>query len=96
MSKRSVITMPGDGIGQIVLPEAVRVLEAVGFAANWIHADIGWKCWCEEGDALPARTVELLREHRLGLFGAITSKPRHEADDELAPHLRDQGSSRNR
>ncbi len=93
MSKRSVITMPGDGIGQIVLPEAVRVLEAVGFAANWIHADIGWKCWCEEGDALPARTVELLREHRLGLFGAITSKPRHEADDELAPHLRDQGFS---
>jgi 3-isopropylmalate dehydrogenase len=85
--------MPGDGIGAAVLPEALRVLECVGFEAEWVHADIGWRCWCEEGNALPDRTVELLREHRLGLFGAVTSKPRREADDELSSHLRGQGFS---
>lgn len=93
MKRHTVVTMPGDGIGAIVLPEAVRVLEATGFDAEWVHADIGWRCWCEEGNALPDRTVELLREHRLGLFGAITSKPRREAEEELAPGLRDQGFS---
>jgi isocitrate dehydrogenase (NAD+) len=88
---RRVVTMPGDGIGKVVLPEAVRVLDAVGFEAEYVHADIGWEFWCTEGNALPERTVELLAEHRLGLFGAITSKPKDEATRELAPELRDRG-----
>ncbi len=31
MARRNVVVMPGDGIGQVVLPEALRVLEAAGF-----------------------------------------------------------------
>lgn len=93
MKRPQIVIMPGDGIGPVVLPEAIRVLEATGFRADWIPAEIGWRCWCEEGNALPARTVELLREHRLGLFGAVTSKPRREAAEELNPELRDQGHS---
>ena len=31
MAKRKIVSMPGDGIGKIVLIEAIRVLEAVGF-----------------------------------------------------------------
>ena len=31
MPKRTIVAMPGDGIGQTVLPEARRVLDAVGF-----------------------------------------------------------------
>ncbi len=68
--------MPGDGIGKVVLPEAIRVLDAVGFDAEYVHADIGWEFWINEGNALPERTVELLAGHKLGLFGAITSKPK--------------------
>jgi 3-isopropylmalate dehydrogenase len=83
--------MPGDGIGNQVLPEAIRVLNAVGFEAEYIHADIGWECWINEGNALPERTVDLLAKHKLGLFGAITSKPKKEADDELKPALRGKG-----
>jgi len=75
MAKYTVITMPGDGIGNQVLPESLRVLKAVGFDAEYIHADIGWDCWCAQGNALPDRTMELLTKHKLGLFGAITSKP---------------------
>jgi 3-isopropylmalate dehydrogenase len=83
--------MPGDGIGQTVLPEAIRVLDAVGFEADYAHADIGWEFWCKEGNPLPQRTLDLLAEHKTGLFGAITSKPKADADAELAPELRDKG-----
>ncbi|HKJ92473.1 MAG TPA: isocitrate/isopropylmalate family dehydrogenase [Longimicrobiales bacterium] len=88
---QTIVTMPGDGIGKVVLPESLRVLEAVGFEAEYVHADIGWEQWVEHGNPLPEKTIQLLKEHRLGLFGAITSKPKKEASDELKPELRDQG-----
>jgi len=91
MPKYTVITMPGDGIGNQVLPESLRVLKAVGFDADYIHADIGWDCWCNQGNALPDRTIELLMKHKLGLFGAITSKPNKAAQAELNPELQGKG-----
>jgi len=91
MSKRTIVSMPGDGIGKTVLPAAIAVLDKVGFDAEYVHADIGWEFWCTEGNPLPDRTIELLREHKIGLFGAITSKPKSEAAKELAPELRDKG-----
>jgi isocitrate dehydrogenase (NAD+) len=91
MAKRTVVTMPGDGIGKVVLPEALRVLDAVGFEADYVHSDIGWEFWINEGNALPDRTIKLLEEHRLGLFGAITSKPKDAAEAELSAALKDQG-----
>jgi len=93
MSKYTVVTMPGDGIGNQVLPEALRLLKAVGFDADHLHADIGWECWRKEGNALPERTIELLAKHKLGLFGAITSKPKKEAEAELKPELKEKGYS---
>jgi isocitrate dehydrogenase (NAD+) len=91
MPRYTVVSMPGDGIGKTVLPEAIRVLDAVGFDAEYVHGDIGWDFWCSEGNALPDRTVELLEKHKLGLFGAITSKPKKEADAELDPSLQGKG-----
>ena len=91
MAKRTIVTMPGDGIGKTVLPEAVRVLSAVGFEADYVHADIGWDFWCREANALPDRTIKLLGQHKVGLFGAITSKPKDKAQAELAPELQGKG-----
>ncbi len=91
MAKRTVVTMPGDGIGKIVLPEAIRVLDAVGFQADYVHADIGWEFWCNEGNPLPQRTLDLLEKHEISLFGAITSKPKSEAAKELSPELQGKG-----
>ena len=85
--------MPGDGIGNQVLPEALRILKAVDFDAEYIHADIGWECWRRQGNALPQRTIDLLAEHKLGLFAAITSKPKQLAEAELVPGLRGKGYS---
>ena len=93
MAKYTVVKMPGDGIGNQVLPEALRVLNAVGFDAEYAHADIGWECWRTQGNALPERTAGLLARHKLGLFGAITSKPKKEAEAELLPELKGKGYS---
>ncbi len=89
--KRTIVAMPGDGIGKVVLPEAIRVLEAAGFEADYINGDIGWEFWCSEGNPLPQRTIDLLEEHKIGLFGAITSKPKAKAAAELSPELQDKG-----
>ena len=88
---RKIVTLPGDGIGKIVLPEAIRVLNAVGFKAEYIEGDVGWKFWVKEGNPLPERTINLLEEYRVALFGAITSKPKDVATDELSPELQDRG-----
>jgi 3-isopropylmalate dehydrogenase len=91
MAKYRIAYLPGDGVGPEVLEAARIVLAAVGFDAEYIPGDVGWKFWCEEGDALPERTIELLRNADACLFGAITSKPKDEADQELAPELRGKG-----
>lgn len=91
--KRTIVAMPGDGIGKTVLPEAIRVLDAVGFEAEYVHGDIGWEFWCKEGNALPQRTIDLLAKHKIGLFGAITSKPKDAAEKELDPSLKGKGYS---
>ncbi len=89
MSKRTIVALPGDGIGKTVLDEAIRVLDAAGFEANYVEGDIGWEFWRTEGNPLPQRTIDLLEKHKIALFGAITSKPKDEAFEELAPELKE-------
>ena len=91
MSKRTIVTLPGDGIGRAVLDAAIRVLDAAGFEADYVEGDIGWEFWKKEGNPLPERTIKLLEEHKIALFGAITSKPKDAAAEELDPLLRDKG-----
>ncbi len=88
---RTIVSMPGDGIGKVVLPEAIRLLDVAGFKAEYVHGDIGWEFWQKEGNALPQRTIELLEKHKIGLFGAITSKPKDDATRELATELQGKG-----
>jgi len=91
MNKRTIVILPGDGIGKIVMVEAIRVLEKAGFQAEYVHGDIGWEYWCKDGNPLPQRTLDLIRKHKVVLFGAITSKPNEEANAELSPELRGKG-----
>ncbi len=91
MAKYKIAWLPGDGIGIEVLEATKIVLDALGFDAEYEHGDIGWEFWCREGDALPARTVELLGRVDAAMFGAITSKPVKDAEAELAPELRGKG-----
>lgn len=93
MPKYRIAWMPGDGVGKDVMEAARIVLDALHFDAEYIPADIGWDFWCSEGNPLPDRTIEILKKTDCALFGAITSKPRDEALEELDPSLRDKGYS---
>ncbi len=91
MAKRTIVAMPGDGIGRVVLEETIRVLNAAGFEADYVEGDIGWEFWKTEGNPLPDRTLDLIEEHKIALFGAITSKPKDAAFDALSPELQEKG-----
>jgi 3-isopropylmalate dehydrogenase len=88
MSKYKIAWLPGDGIGNDVMDAAKIVLDAVALDAEYIKGDIGWEFWRTEGDALPLRTIELLKNVDAAMFGAITSKPVKAAEAELVPELR--------
>jgi isocitrate dehydrogenase (NAD+) len=91
MAQRTIVALPGDGIGAIVLEQAIRVLDAAGFNAEYVFGDIGWELWRKEGNPLPQRTLDLIAKHKIALFGAITSKPNDEARAELNSSLQGKG-----
>lgn len=91
MSTHRIAWLPGDGVGVEVLEATKLCLDALKFDAAYSHGDIGWEFWCREGDALPDRTVSLLKRSDAALFGAITSKPAKEAESELVPALQGKG-----
>ncbi len=91
MAKHKIAWLPGDGVGKDVMDCAKLVLDALKFDAEYVHGDIGWVFWKNEGNALPDRTLEILKSTECALFGAITSKPRDEAANELIPELQGKG-----
>lgn len=91
MAKYRIALLPGDGIGKDVMDAAQIVLDKLALDADYENGDIGWEFWCKEGDPLPRRTTELLRRTDCALFGAITSKPKEEAEAELVPELKGKG-----
>jgi len=90
-NKYRIAWLPGDGVGIEVMEAARIVLDRVGLDAEYVHGDIGWEFWCSEGDAFPARTIDLLNNVDAAMFGAITSKPVKEAEKELKPALQGKG-----
>lgn len=93
MAKHKIGWLPGDGVGNEVMEAARLVLDHIGFDAEYVPGDVGWDFWKAEGNPLPERTIEMLKGVDAALFGAITSKPKEEAQKELAPALRNKGLS---
>ncbi len=91
MPKYKIAWLPGDGVGNDVMEATRIVLDALNFDAEYIHGDIGWEFWRHEGEPLPKRTVEMMKDTDCALFGAITSKPKEEAAEELDDNLKDKG-----
>lgn len=93
MAKYRIAWLPGDGVGVEVMEAARMVLDALKLDAQYVPGDIGWEFWCKEGNPLPDRTLEMLKQTDCALFGAITSKPADEAAKELDAGLRGKGLS---
>lgn len=88
MSKYRIALLPGDGVGVDVMDAARIVLDTLKPDAEYFQAEIGWECWCKEGNPIPDRTVDILKSCHCALFGAITSKPKDDAMKELSSELR--------
>jgi isocitrate/isopropylmalate dehydrogenase len=93
MAKYKIAWLPGDGVGQDVTIAAKIVLDRIGLDAEYIDGDIGWEFWCKEGESLPQRTLDMMKETDCAFFGAITSKGKDVADKELTPALQGKGFS---
>ncbi len=74
-----IVLLPGDGIGQEVIPAAHTVLEATGLDAHFATWPIGWDCFEREGAALPTETLAAVRGADAALLGAVSSPSRRVA-----------------
>ncbi len=65
--------LPGDGVGQEVIPAAVGVLKHLLPELETVDADVGWACFQRTGNALPDETKQSIRDCGAALFGAVSS-----------------------
>jgi len=86
--RKKIAVLPGDGIGAEVVPQAVRVLEAVGekygHDFTFEHALVGGAAYDETGTPLPEETLKACRNSDAILLGAVGG-PKW---DNLPVHLR--------
>lgn len=87
---KKVLVLPGDGIGKEVCDAALPALEALDLPIELIYGEIGWECWMRDGDPVPAATWQQIEQVDAILLGAITSKPKKQAEAELPPALQGQ------
>ena len=75
MANYRIAVIPGDGIGKEVVPEGIRVLEAVGrrFDLSFQLNEFDWSCetYTRTGRMMPEDGIEQLREHDAIFLGAI-------------------------
>lgn len=90
-NRRKIAVLSGDGVGSEVMECTLNVLNAIGFEADYEFCDIGWEFWKKEGNALPQRTLDVIRKSDCALMAAITSKPQSEAEKELSDDLKGKG-----
>ena len=75
MSKHRIAVIPGDGIGNEVVPEGIRVLEAVGrkFDIGFQFDEFPWSCehYARTGRMMPEDGIEQIRGHDAIYLGAV-------------------------
>ena len=75
MATYRITVIPGDGIGQEVVPEALKVLRAVargaGFQLEFEEALVGGAAIDTAGEPLPDSTFRLCEQSHAILFGAV-------------------------
>ncbi|ABD69969.1 Tartrate dehydrogenase [Rhodoferax ferrireducens T118] len=86
MSQKRIAVIAGDGIGQEVMPEGVRVLEAVArkfdIDLRFDHFDFSsWDYFEKHGQMLPDNWKDQIGEHDAIYFGAV-GRP-----DKIADHV---------
>jgi len=70
---KTICLIPGDGIGQEVIPAAAEVLQALKLDLTFVEAQAGFACFEKHGSALPEDSLALARRSDAVLFGATSS-----------------------
>src|SRR3712207_9408887 len=63
----------GDGTGPEISEAVRRVLEATGVEFEWAWQDAGTDVYEEEGNPLPDRVIESIKERGLAIKGRVTT-----------------------
>ena len=75
MSKLKIAVIPGDGIGWEVVPEGIKVLEAVGakYDLDYKFTEYDWGCerYHKTGKLMPDDGIETLKDFDSIFLGAI-------------------------
>lgn len=75
MSSLRIAVIPGDGIGTEVVPEGLRVLEAVGkrFDMSFQFDEFDWSCetYSKTGKMMPEEGLEQVEKHDAIFLGAV-------------------------
>ena len=70
-----IALIPGDGIGREVIPEGVRVLEAVsskfGIKLDWTEFELSCETFLKTGKMMPDEGLQQLRKHDAIYLGAV-------------------------
>jgi len=84
-----IAVLPGDGIGQEIVREALKVLGVLNqhfdLNAEWEEAHIGGAGYDAEGEPLPESTLKLARESDAVLLGAVGGPKWEALDKPLRP-----------
>ena len=75
----TICLIPGDGIGQEVIPAARRLLEATDLDLTFVEAEAGWATFQRTGTSVPADTLTKVTSSDATLAGAFTS-PSHKVE----------------
>src|SRR6476661_4412599 len=74
-NKMRIAVIPGDGIGNEVVPEGIRVLEAVGarFGIEYAWDQLDWSCqrFAKTGAMMPADGLQEIAKHDAIYLGAV-------------------------
>lgn len=75
MTKFKIAVIPGDGIGKEVVPEGIRVLQAVGSKLNLEYQfdTFDWSCerYKQTGTMMPADGLDQIQQHDAIYLGAV-------------------------
>jgi tartrate dehydrogenase/decarboxylase/D-malate dehydrogenase len=75
MAEHRIAVIPGDGIGREVMPEGVRVMEAVGarHGIRFTFDEFPWNCdwYRQHGRMCPEDAPEILKKYDAIYFGAV-------------------------
>ena len=70
-----IARIDGDGIGKEVTEAGVAVLESLDLNIDFIEAEAGRECFDKNGTTIPEETINIAKNTKATLFGAITSTP---------------------